>query len=157
LAEKAKYRAASRCHCTTLRKASRRITQFYDTVLAPSGLKITQRAVLAQIGRSEPVSVGNLANALVMEPGGLAHTLKPLVRDGLVLVDVDPEDRRNRIVRLTSVGRTKLGHSDALWEIANKSVEKGLGRDQARALREALDLLISDRFMENVEAAIAGA
>jgi len=40
-----------------------------------------------------------------MDAGGLAHTLKPLVRDGLVEIGVDPKDRRNRLIRLTSAGR----------------------------------------------------
>jgi len=47
-----------------MRKASRRISQLYDTALAPSGLKTTQRAILAEIGRSEPTTVGALADAL---------------------------------------------------------------------------------------------
>lgn len=68
----------SRCNCTALHKASRRISQLYDTALAESGLKTTQRAILAQIGRSEPASVGSLAEALVTDAGALAHTLKPL-------------------------------------------------------------------------------
>ena len=72
----------SQCNCTALRKASRRISQLYDTALAPSGVKTTQRAILAQIGRSEPVTVGALAEALVMDSGALAHTLKPLERGG---------------------------------------------------------------------------
>ena len=33
----------SRCNCTALRKASRRISQLYDTALTESGLKTTQR------------------------------------------------------------------------------------------------------------------
>ena len=64
------------CSCTTLRKATRRISQLYDTALAPSGLKTTQHAILAQIGRSEPTTVGELAGALVMDSGALAHTLR---------------------------------------------------------------------------------
>ncbi len=75
---------------------------------APSGLKVTQRAILARIGRSEPTSVGELADGLVMDAGGLAHTLKPLVRDGFVTIAPDPQDRRNRLVRLTSAGKAKL-------------------------------------------------
>jgi DNA-binding MarR family transcriptional regulator len=126
-------------------------------VLAPSGIKITQRAVLAQIERSEPVSVGILAHALVMDAGGLAHTLKPLVRDGWVSIEEDPQDRRNRVIRLTTLGKTKLRQSDALWDIANRSVEKGLGRAQSKALRDAVELLISDHFIDSVEAAIASA
>jgi DNA-binding MarR family transcriptional regulator len=47
-------------------------------------VKTTQRAILAQIGRSEPVTVGALAEALVMDSGALAHTLKPLERDNLL-------------------------------------------------------------------------
>jgi DNA-binding MarR family transcriptional regulator len=152
-----RLRKESSCHCTRLRKASRRITQLYDMVLAPSGIKITQRAVLAQIERSEPVSVGILAHALVMDAGGLAHTLKPLVRDGWVSIEEDPQDRRNRVIRLTTLGKTKLRQSDALWDIANRSVEKGLGRAQSKALRDAVELLISDHFIDSVEAAIASA
>src|ERR1700754_488576 len=92
--------AESRCHCTALRKASRRISQLYDAALAPSGLKTTQRAILAEIARSQPTTMGVLAEALVMDAGGLAHTLKPLVRDGLVKLSVDPEDRRNRLIQV---------------------------------------------------------
>src|ERR1700738_3180973 len=98
----------SGCSCTALRKASRRISQLYDTALTPSGLKTTQRAILAQIGRSEPTAVGKLAEALVMDPGALAHTLKRLERDGLVVIAIDPADRRNRQITLTRRGRTKL-------------------------------------------------
>src|ERR1700761_1215718 len=105
----------SRCHCTALRKASRRISQLYDAALAPSGLKATQRAILAQIRLSETATVGALAEAMVMDAGGLAHTLKPLIRDGLVAVGVDPQDRRNRLIRLTPTGKARLKQSDALW------------------------------------------
>src|ERR1700756_4855548 len=113
----------SRCNCTALQKASRRISQLYDTALAPSGLKTTQRSILAQISRSEPTTVGALAEALVMDSGALAHTLKPLERDGLVDVAIDPDDRRNRLVPLTPAGRAKLAETDALWARAQKGVE----------------------------------
>jgi DNA-binding MarR family transcriptional regulator len=142
----------SGCHCTMLRKASRRISQLYDVVLAQSGLKTTQRAILAQIGRSQPTTVGALAAALVMDAGGLAHTLKPLARDGLVEIGADPRDRRNRLIRLTSRGRTRLKESDALWEVAQRSFEKGFGSAQSRALREAMQLLVSDQFAQAFEA-----
>src|ERR1700761_2490628 len=142
--EPSRPEAESRCHCTALRKASRRISQLYDAALAPSGLKTTQRAVLAQIERSEPATVGALAEALVMDAGGLAHTLKPLMRDGLVAMDVDPQDRRNRLVRLTATGKARLKQSDALWEVAQRSFEKGFGGAKSKALREVMELLISD-------------
>jgi DNA-binding MarR family transcriptional regulator len=136
----------SGCSCTALRKATRRISQLYDTALAPSGLKTTQRAILAQIGRSEPTTVGELAEALVMDSGALAHTLKPLERDSLVAVAVDPGDRRNRLITLTRRGRAKLAETDVLWAKAQRGFEAALGRAESKALREVLHVLISDDF-----------
>ena len=144
----------SRCNCTALRKASRRISQLYDVALAPSGLKTTQRAILAQVRRSEPTTVGSLAEALVMDAGALAHTLKPLDRDGLVSVEVDPEDRRNRVVRLTPDGRTRLAESDLLWENAQRGFEAAFGRVKSEALREAMRFLVSGEFVRAFEKAI---
>jgi DNA-binding MarR family transcriptional regulator len=146
---------ASRCSCTALRKASRRISQLYDAALAPSGLKTTQRAILAQISRCESTTVGGLAEALVMDAGALAHTLKPLERDGLVSIDVDREDRRNRVVRLTPAGRTRLAESAMLWENAQRGFEAAFGRVKSEALREAMQFLVSGDFVSAFEKTIA--
>ena len=109
-------------------------------------MKTTQRAILAQIGRSEPGTVGELAEALVMDSGALAHTLKPLERDGLLSVAVDPADRRNRLISLTRQGRAKLAETDALWAKAQRGFEAAFGRAESQSLREALRFLISDGF-----------
>jgi DNA-binding MarR family transcriptional regulator len=98
-----------------MRKASRRVSQLYDLALARSGLSINQRGILAEIGRSAPLTVGKLAEALVMDPGALAHNLKPLERDGLTCAHVDPKDRRQRLITLTAAGRAKLAETDGLW------------------------------------------
>lgn len=139
------------CSCTALRKATRRISQLYDTALAPSGLKTTQRAILAELSRSEPTTVGSLAEALVMDPGALAHPLKPLERDGFATVAVDPSDRRNRLISLTPQGRTKLAETDVLWARAQAGFEAAFGQAQSDAMREAMKFLISDGFIAAFE------
>jgi DNA-binding MarR family transcriptional regulator len=153
MATQSKAQVGQRCHCTGLRKASRRVSQLYDAVLAPCGLKATQRAILAQIARSGPASIGVLADALVMDPGGLAHTLKPLVRDGLVAIKVNPEDRRNRLIFLTAAGKARVKQSDRLWAKAQQAFEKGFGTARSKALSEAIDLLISHQFPQDFRAA----
>lgn len=138
----------SPCYCTALRKASRRISQMYDDALASSGLKITQRSILAQLDRGGPTSIRALAEALVMDAGGLAHTLKPLERDGLVKIDIDPRDRRGRVVGLTRAGQAKIKETEMPWEAAQQSFERAFGREKAAVLREAMGLLIEDEFAE---------
>lgn len=146
-----KARVGSRCNCTALRKASRRISQLYDTALAPSGLRTTQRAMLAQIGRSGPTTVGALAEVLVMDSGALAHTLKPLERDRLVTIEIDPDDRRNRLITLTAKGRTKLAETEALWSKAQRGFEIAFGRAESEALRKTLRFIVSESFVSNFE------
>jgi DNA-binding MarR family transcriptional regulator len=143
------------CNCTGLRKATRRISQLYDKALAPSGMKVTQRAILAQINRSESTSVGLLAEALVMDSGALAHTLKPLERDGLIALEVDPADRRHRLISLTAQGRVKLAETNALWAQAEKNFESAFGRAEAKSLRTLLQFLISDDFAARFEKSLA--
>jgi DNA-binding MarR family transcriptional regulator len=138
--------AAVMCDCTALRKASRRISQLYDIALAPSGLKTTQRAILATIRRAGSLSVRELADRLVMDPGGLAHTLKPLMRDGLVASEADPADRRARLLRLTAAGARMLEQSDGGFEAAQAAFRKALGQGELAVLRRLLTLLASDEF-----------
>ena len=89
-----------------------------------------------------------------MDAGGLAHTLKPLARDGLIAIEVDPNDRRNRLIRLTRSGQAKLKQSDALWEAAQRGFESGFGGAQADALREVMRRLVSDDFAQAFESAL---
>ena len=140
------YGQKSVCNCTALRKATRRVSQLYDSALEPCGLRSTQRTILIQIARSGTPPLGELAEALVMDRGALTHNLKPLQRDGFVKISVDPQDRRNRLVALTSAGRKKLGESEALWKRAQDGFEAAFGAAKSAALRKALEYVVSEDF-----------
>jgi hypothetical protein len=43
----------------------RRVSIPYDRALGPSGLRITQYAILAELGRTNPMTITELANAMV--------------------------------------------------------------------------------------------
>lgn len=137
-----------RCYATALRKASRFMSQFYDAALGASGIRTTQRAILATVERQGPLTVGALAAALVMDSGGLAHTLKPLIRDGLLSVRTDPSDKRNRLVMIEPAGIGKLRDSDAGFELAQTTFEQAFGEEEAARLRDVLKLLTSERFQK---------
>src|SRR5580692_11631735 len=99
------------CTCGSLRKASRRVSQFYDAALAPVGIKSTQFSILAEVDRGSvegPVTMCELATAMVMDRSTLGHNLKPLERDDLVALRLSIDDRRKRYVELTKKGRSVL-------------------------------------------------
>lgn len=135
----------SLCYCTTLRKASRRLTGLYDDVMAPAGLKSTQIAVLSHIRRLGSASVNALADSLVMDASGLTHTLKPLERDGFIRIQIDAKDRRGKLISLTPTGEKKLKETDLLWTRAQLTFEKLVG-ESAPELRESLKSLLTKEF-----------
>ncbi|MGY3487538.1 DNA-binding MarR family transcriptional regulator [Bradyrhizobium sp. USDA 4011] len=139
---------SSRCNLTALRKATRRVSQLYDQVLARSGLRGTQRAILVHIRRSGAPTIGELAAALVLDRTALNHNLKPLERDGLLTITVDKNDRRSRLVRLTNRGEDRLDESQAAWREAQERFETAFGTKQAADLRQTLELISTLEFGE---------
>jgi DNA-binding MarR family transcriptional regulator len=133
------FTALSLCNNATLRRATRKLGQFYDDVVAPSGLKATQQGLLYQIHIGDEPAMGAIAAALVMDLSALGHTLKPLIRDGFVETFADKDDRRIKRVRLTPLGRQKLDEVMKLWRVAQQRFEDMVGKDQAASLRAALD------------------
>jgi len=129
------------CTCGSLRKASRRVSQFYDTALAPLGIKSTQFSILAEVDRRSlegPVTMCELATAMVMDRSTLGHNLKPLERDVLVTLRLSDDDRRKRYVELTKKGRLLLRKSRRLWQSAEGRFETIFGKESAAQLRTVL-------------------
>ncbi|TPK65446.1 winged helix-turn-helix transcriptional regulator [Mesorhizobium sp. B2-4-19] len=127
------------CNYAMLRRATRKLGQFYDDVQAPSGLKATQQGLLYQIHIGGEPAMGAIAAALVMDLSALGHTLKPLIRHGYVETFADPGDRRIKRVRLTRQGRTKLDEAMKLWQVAQQRFEDVVGKEKAERLRAVLD------------------
>src|SRR5271169_439339 len=103
--------AENLCNVTALRKATRHVSQLYDAMLAPTGLRSTQRAILVYVARYGSPTMGELATALVLDRSALNHNLKPLERDGLLQIVVDRDDRRSRRILLSKQGEAKLKES----------------------------------------------
>ena len=87
------------CNCLALRQASRHVTQFYDQLLASSGLRTTQFAILIRLRLVGPITINALAKALVMDRTTLARNILPLEREGLIDVVSGRADRRSKILR----------------------------------------------------------
>jgi DNA-binding MarR family transcriptional regulator len=131
----------SACTCGSLRKASRRISQFYDAALAPVGIKSTQYSILAEVDRGSlegPVTMCELATAMVMDRSTLGHNLKPLERDDLVVLRPSADDRRKRFVELTKKGQSILQRARRLWRLAEGRFETIFGKEPAAELRAVL-------------------
>ena len=126
------------CNCLAVRQAARRITQFYDHLLAPSGLRTTQFSILAKLRRPEPITINALAADLVMDRTTLGRNIRPLERDGLITIAKGSRDRRSKTLRLTAAGEARFRVAAKAWAQAQRQFAAALGAKCTIDLRTVL-------------------
>ena len=133
------------CFATSVRKASRRLTQLYDDALAPSGLRSTQFAILVQLAaRSTSPTLTELAEAMVSDRSSLGHALRPLVQEGYVALRRGEADRRTQQIVLTDSGQRKFQEALANWRTAQEAVVLLYGEEWSETLRAAVLTIAHD-------------
>ncbi|WP_175779783.1 MarR family winged helix-turn-helix transcriptional regulator [Burkholderia anthina] len=130
------------CNCSFLRSATRALTQAYDEVLRPSGLRMTQFSMLARASAVGEMSLSDLAELMAMDRTTLGRNLQPLEREGLVKINVG-EDRRERLVSVTPAGQKVLSRALPLWEAVHQRFEQKVGKREAKDLRDTLKRIVN--------------
>jgi DNA-binding MarR family transcriptional regulator len=131
--ERAEVAEVQDCACFNLRKASRAVTQLYDDILRPSGLRITQFSLLTVIRLTGTPSVTALAQAAVVDRTTLTRNLGVLAKEGLIQIR-EGEDARVREVALTAAGRARLAAAQPYWREAQSRMTDALGRVRLKHL-----------------------
>ncbi len=130
------------CIHFNLRKAMRAMTQHYDTFLQPVGLRGTQFSILTMVSILDEVNITDLAEQMVIDRTTLSRNLKPLVNADLL--EICPgDDRRVKVVKLTSLGRRTLKKVLPYWEEAQSGAVDHLGKKRAQILLDDLAIAAS--------------
>jgi DNA-binding MarR family transcriptional regulator len=129
------------CLCLHIQRAARALAQRFDEALRPVGLTSGQFSLLNALNRPEPPGISPVAQLLAMDRTTLTAALKPLEREGLVAIASNPDDRRNRLLRLTERGRSVLAAAVPIWRDTHSIIEAGLPAVAPEELRGALRTL----------------
>ncbi len=129
------------CIVANIRAASRAITQFYDAMLKPSGLRITQFTLIAALIESEPISLTRFADVVAMDRTTLARNLAPLEREGWLVVAVDEFNKRQRIISTTQEGHQRYQEALKLWQQAQAHMIEHFGTQSWEAVLMKLHTL----------------
>lgn len=116
------------CVCINFRRIANTITELYDRALKPLGVSVNQYSLLVNTSRMEGCGTGELAQRVKLEKSTLVRTLRPLLRDGLI-VDKSSDARRRRRLYLTPTGEEVLKNAFPLWSKAQEEVIAGIGMD----------------------------
>lgn len=124
---------ARTCAGINLRRASRAVSNYYDSVLAACGLRATQIPTLVALYLAGPLTIHEIARKLELDRTTLTRNLSLLEKEGLIKMEPG-RDQRTRVAALTKHGQSVLLKALPVWEEAQAHVVNGLGEARFRAL-----------------------
>ncbi|ODV57211.1 MULTISPECIES: MarR family winged helix-turn-helix transcriptional regulator [Lysinibacillus] len=115
------------CVCANLRKKTRVVTQLYDKLLQPTGLKVTQYSMLAHIDLQQAVSISRLGEILLLDQTTVTRNINLLKQYGYVELKRDPHDARTKNIMLTEKGLDKLHEAAPIWQTIQDKIIDDIG------------------------------
>jgi DNA-binding MarR family transcriptional regulator len=128
------------CASFNFRRTSRAVTRLYDRALEESGIRSTQFAILVGIAKNQPVSIGALADVLVIDNTTLTRSLRLLEKEGLVAIS-NRAAMRQRFLTITANGEHALARSLPAWRAAHERFVATIGPEYWVELRSELERL----------------
>lgn len=123
------------CMCSSVRRASRALTQHYEEALRPLGLRAAQFTILQFLQLAGEVSQGRMGEMLAIDSTTLTRTLALMIQQGWIL-ERRGHDRRQRCLRLSKSGKAQLDRALVVWETVQSRLRSQLGEQAWKALFE---------------------
>jgi DNA-binding MarR family transcriptional regulator len=128
------------CASLNFRRTTRAVTRFYDMALQESGIRSTQFAILVGIAKNQPISIGALADILVIDSTTLTRSLRLLRKEGFVVIS-NRAAMRQRFLTITAKGEHTLLRSLPAWRKAQERFVATIGSEYWLELRRELERL----------------
>ena len=129
------------CVCTSIRKAARVLARTYDGALAPSGINVTQLAVMWAVLRHPHEPLARVAEDLAMDRTSLYRAIEALTKRRWVALS-DGTDSRSRSAVITRSGALALRRADPAWSSTQSDIVDRFGHREWQALTRELQRLI---------------
>jgi len=117
-----------------LMKAHRALSRHAMKSIEPSGLGVSDFAVLEVLLNKGPQRVNEIGRRVDLTSGSITAAIDRLEARGLVARELDDADRRSRVVRLTPAGRAHIGGTFAQHAAALEAASSGLTKSERRSL-----------------------
>lgn len=124
--------------CAALRAANRAVSQLYDLVLAPTGLRATQFTLLLAIYESGEIAQWQFARDHTVAVETLSRRFSGLRRKGYVQLRKG-NHHGERIYSLTEKGQQAVAEALPYWVRAQERLQRALGENDLGGMLQMLD------------------
>jgi len=91
--------------CHPIYSAANALTRLYKPLLEPLDITYPQYLILMALWEEEGINMNAVSERTYFDSGTLTPLVKKLQKKGLIQIEIDLQDRRNKILFLTSKGR----------------------------------------------------
>lgn len=106
------------------------------------GVTFAQCHAIVEIGRAKSISLNDLADLLGLDKSTMSRTVNNLVNSGLALREVDSEDRRYIIIKLTQTGLKSYREIEEGMEVYFNRIYQAIPEDKREQVVDSLQVLI---------------
>jgi MarR family transcriptional regulator, temperature-dependent positive regulator of motility len=128
-----------------LYKAGVLARQRWTGMLAQLNVSPGQYGALMALGEAGPLGQQRLAELIGVDPRNAVPIIDALAEQGLVGREVDPSDRRRRVVQLTMQGRAAVAELASVSAQIENDLLRPLAPDEQASLRRMLLALLDAR------------
>jgi DNA-binding MarR family transcriptional regulator len=126
-----------------LYKAGALARQRWNAMLAQLSVSPVQYGALMALGEAGRLGQHRLAELIGVDPRNVVPIIDTLAEQGLVSREVDPSDRRRRVLQLTGRGRGIAGHLASVAAEIETELLRPLGPDEQASLHRMLVALLA--------------
>ena len=126
------------CASFNFRRTARAVTALFDNALQKTGIRSTQFAILTAIAKSQPVSIGKIAEILVIDRTTLTRSLGLMQKQGFLTISPRAA-KRQRFLSLTLKGEKALAQALPEWRKIQQRFIDSVGPEYWLKLRSELE------------------
>ena len=122
-----------------IRKSWISLSKMYNELVAPYGITVSVGFALLNIDVQKGTPSTALGPKMGMESTSLSRVLKSMEKQGLIIREPNPNDRRSVMIKLTESGKEKRNHSRRAVFGFNNKVRESIGDDRAKEFFSTLE------------------
>lgn len=124
-----------------IRLLERKLGMLDEIQAACCGVTFAQCHAMVEIGRAQNISLNDLADILGLDKSTISRTINNLVNDNMVIREIDPEDRRYIMIKLTEKGMKAFAEIETRMEVYFTNVYNSIPEAKREQVVESLQLL----------------
>ena len=136
------------CLCFQVGKVSRKMAKVTRNAVSPYGLTTTQFFLLTALYEEDDISISALAQKVALDKATLTGLIDRMERDGLVIRQVSPEDRRSVQVRLTPKAEKLRKTLTDLYHDINRHFLSFLTEKERKTFEQVVEKIENADLME---------